>query len=48
MNDTSPVADGAQARPQGAAQELTWQLLGLLANVTVLTALLRLFRMAAR
>jgi hypothetical protein len=43
MNDTSPVADGAQPRPQGSAQELTWQLLGLLANVTVLTALLVYF-----
>lgn len=38
MNELEP-----DARPAGAAQEFTWQLLGLLVNVTALTALLIYF-----
>lgn len=43
MNDPTPVADGPQARGPSPAQEFVWQLLGLLANASALTALLVYF-----
>jgi hypothetical protein len=43
MNDPPPIVDGPQTRQPSPAQEFTWQLLGLLANATVLTALLVYF-----
>jgi hypothetical protein len=43
MNDPPPIADGPQTCQPSPAHEFTWQLLGLLANATVLTALLVYF-----